>query len=107
MKTPLPEQEIAAALRQHETTLRRLGLKSLALFGSVARAEHGPESDLDVLYEFEEGAATLEHFLDLQAFLEDLLGRTVDLVPRKYLSPILRRHIQDDVVPIYKAIEPS
>lgn len=105
MDPPLLQSEIAAALRQHEATLRRLGLKSLALFGSVARTDHTAESDLDVLYEFEEGAATLDHFLALQAFLEDLLGRKVDLVSRKYLSPILWRYVQEDQVPIYEADE--
>ncbi len=101
--TPLPH-EIAAALRPHEDALRRLGLKSLALFGSAAQATSRPESDLDLLYEFEEGGATLDRLLDLQAFLEGLLGREVDLVSRKYLSPILRRYIGGDVVPVYEAL---
>ncbi len=100
--TPLPH-EITAALRQHEDALRRLGLKSLALFGSAARASSGPESDVDLLYEFDEGTATLDRLLDLQALLEGLLGREVDLVSRKYLSPMLRRYIEGDVVPVYEA----
>ena len=103
MNPTLRLQDIAAALQQHEQTLRRLRLKSLALFGSVTQATHGPDSDIDVLYEFEEGAATLDHLLDLEAFLESVLGRKIDLVSRKYLSPILRRYIEDDVVPIYDA----
>jgi hypothetical protein len=103
MKPTLQPQDIATSLQQHEETLRRLGLKSLALFGSVAQAAHGPESDLDLLYEFEDGAATLDHLLNLQAFLEKVLGRKVDLVSRKYLSPILRQYIEHDVVPVYDA----
>jgi len=107
MNPTLRPQDIATSLQQHEATLRRLRLKSLALFGSMAQATHGPDSDLDLLYEFEEGAATLDHLLDLQAFLEDVLGRNIDLVPRKYLSPNLRRYIEDDVVPIYNAVVAS
>lgn len=107
MNATLRPQDIAASLQQHEVVLRRLRLKSLALFGSVARSTQGPESDLDLLYEFEEGAATLDRLLELQAFLEEVLAHKVDLVSRKYLNPILRRYIDDDVVPVYDAVLPS
>ncbi|WP_420456601.1 nucleotidyltransferase family protein [Rubrivirga sp.] len=101
-----PAAQIAEALRPHDTTLRALGLRSLALFGSGARASLGPESDLDLLYEFDADAATLDGLLGLQAALEEILGRDVDLVSRKYLSPILSRHL-GDVVPVYEAGSPS
>lgn len=94
------KEEVIATLLQHEGAMRRLGVKSLALFGSVVRGEQHPKSDIDLLYEFEEQAATLDHYLDLQAFLEDLLGQKVDLVSRKYMSPILTRHIQGDIAPV-------
>lgn len=102
-----PHAQIAEALRPHEATLRGLGLRSLALFGSAARASQTPESDVDLLYEFDPGAATLDHLLDLQTTLEEILGREVDLVSRKYLSPILRRHIGPDVMPVFDAGQPS
>ncbi len=70
------------------------------LFGSVARGDQHAHSDVDMLYEFEEGAATLDHFLALQTLLEDIVGRPVDLVSKKYISAILRRAIGNDVVPI-------
>jgi len=98
-----PHAQIAEALRPHEATLRSLGLRSLALFGSAARASQTLESDVDLLYEFDAGAATLDHLLDLQTTLEEILGRDVDLVSRKYLSPILRRHIGSDVISVYEA----
>ena len=98
-----PHAHIAETLRPHEATLRRLGLRSLALFGSAARATQTTDSDVDLLYEFDEGAATLDHLLDLQAILEEALGREVDLVSRKYLSPILSRYIGPDVISVYEA----
>ena len=107
MNTAPRTQDIAVLLGQHEAALRRLRLKSLALFGSAAREAYGPESDLDLLYEFEEGAATLDRLIELQAFLEEVLAHKVDLVSRKYLSPILRRYIEGDVVPVYNAVAPS
>ena len=88
---------VIAAIRQQEGALRRLGVKSLTLFGSVGRAEHGASSDVDLLYEFEEGQATLDRLMELQALLEGVLGRPVDLVAKKYVSPILERHIRGDL----------
>lgn len=93
----MQKQDIIASIRTHEATLRSFGLKSLALFGSVVRNEQQADSDIDMLYEFEENAATLDHYVALQALLEDLLGRRVDLVSKKYLNPILRKYIEDDI----------
>ena len=59
---------------------------------------------IDVLYEFEEDAATLDHYVALQAMLEGLLGRRVDLVSKKYLNPILRQYIEDDIEVVMPAI---
>lgn len=75
-----------AVLRAHSGDLAQFGVKSLALFGSVARDEAGPESDLDLLVEFED-AATFDRYMNLKLYLEDLLGSRVDLVMRKALRP--------------------
>jgi len=71
--------------------------KSLALFGSVARDEAGPESDLDLLLEFE-GPATFDLFMGLKLFLEDLLGCRVDLVMQKALKPRMRPMVEREAV---------
>ena len=98
------KQDIIASIRKHEAALRSLGLKSLALFGSVVRNEQQTDSDIDVLYEFEEDAATLDHYVALQTMLEDLLGRRVDLVSKKYLNPILKQYIEDDIEVVMPSI---
>ena len=64
----------------------RFGVCSLALFGSVARDEAGPESDVDVLVEFRETPG-LTDYMRLKFWLEDLLGRRVDLVMKAALKP--------------------
>ena len=94
-------EEVAARLRTHDDALRGLGLRSLVLFGPLARGEDGGQSDLDLLYEFDEGGATLDGLLGLRSLLEEVFHRDVDLVSQKYLSPILQRHIGDDLVPVY------
>jgi len=90
--------EIIQLLRQHREELRkRFGVKSLAIFGSVARGEAGPESDVDILVEFE-GRATFDRYMGLKFFLEDLLGRRVDLVTRKALKPRLRPYVEQEAI---------
>ena len=85
-------------LKRHKSELRqRFGVKSLAVFGSVARGEAGPESDVDILVEFE-GRATFDRYMGLKFFLEDLLGRRVDLVTRKALKPRMRPYVEREAI---------
>ena len=82
--------EIIRLLRQHREELRkRFGVKSLAIFGSVARGEAGPESDVDILVEFESPPG-FDGYMALKFYLEDLLGRKVDLVMKSALKPWAR-----------------
>jgi len=82
---------VAAELR------RRFGIAELALFGSVARGDAGEASDVDFLVEFQ-GRADFDRYMDLKFFLEDLLGRRVDLVTRKALKPRLRPSVDAEAV---------
>ena len=75
----------------------RFGAKHLSLFGSAARDELRDESDIDVLVEFER-AATYDGYFELKEFLEQLLGRRVDLVTEKGLKPRARRHVEKDLI---------
>ena len=62
-----------------------MGVRSLSLFGSVARGEAGPQSDVDVLVEFD-GRATFDRYMDLVLALQDWFGRRVDLVTQRSLA---------------------
>lgn len=77
----------------------RYGVRSLAVFGSRVRGEAGPESDLDVLVDFE-ALPDLITFAALQQELEDLLGVKVDLVLRDSLKPRLRPRILREAVAV-------
>ena len=90
--------EVIAAISAHrEDIARRFGVRSLSLFGSVARDEARPDSDIDLVVEFE-GPTTFDAHMGLLVFLEDLLGRRVDVVTAKGLKPRLRPLIDQDLV---------
>ncbi len=91
-------EKLLQRLREHKDEIRRrFGVKSLAVFGSVARGEAGPGSDVDILVEFE-GRATFDRYMGLKFFLEDLLGTRVDLVTRRALKPRMRPYVEREAV---------
>ena len=75
----------------------QFGVVQLALFGSTARDSATPGSDVDVLVAFD-GPATSARYFGVQFYLEDLLGRPVDLVTDKALRPELRPFIEQEAV---------
>lgn len=75
----------------------RFGVAKLVLFGSVARNEASPESDVDVLVAFD-GPSTSQRYFGVQFFLEDMLGRPVDLITDKALRKELRPFIEREAV---------
>jgi predicted nucleotidyltransferase len=68
------------------------GASNVRVFGSVARGEAGPESDIDVLVHLEPGRSLLD-IVAIKQELEDLLGRKVDVLTEASLSPYLRERI--------------
>ncbi len=89
--------EILQTLADHRDELTRMGVKTLAVFGSVAREDARPDSDVDILVEFQ-GSATFDGYMDLKFFLEDLLARPVDLVTRKSIRPRLKAQIEREAL---------
>lgn len=98
----MTRDEALAIFTAHRAELVAFGLRRLALFGSVARDEAGPNSDvdvLDVLVEFE-GRATLDKYAGLYDCLEDLLRRPVDLATSSMIRPFMREGVEEDAVKI-------
>lgn len=93
----MKREQVIKKLTERRDEFDRLGVKSLSLFGSAARDETQAESDIDVLVEFD-GKATFDRYMDLKFYLEDLLGRRIDLVTRKALRPSLRPTIENEAV---------
>jgi len=94
------KDEVLWRLREHRDELRkRFGVKSLAIFGSVARGEAGPDSEVDVLVEFDPRAHVgIFKMAELKEFSEKLLGCSVDIVTPDGLRPWMRERVQKEMV---------
>jgi uncharacterized protein len=90
-----------------EELCRRRGIRKLELFGSALRDDFGPESDVDVMVEFEPGRTPGLDFFAIAEELEGIFGRRVDLLTRRTVeqSPnyIFREHALRDVATLYEA----
>ena len=90
--------KILKILQQHQAKLTEIGVKSLAVFGSVARGEADAESDLDILIDFNQKPVTFDIYMDVKIYLEDLLDVPVDLVVSASLHPRVKPFVNQDAV---------
>ncbi len=84
-------------LREHMDELRTMGVESLSIFGSVARGEAGPHSDVDVLAEIGPGIGLFE-YVRIRDRLAEILGRPVDLATPDVLRPRIRDRVLAEAV---------
>jgi predicted nucleotidyltransferase len=94
----MKRDQITQILQLHRVQLeQKYGVRSLSLFGSVARDEDGPASDVDLLVEFDRPVGYFGLFA-LQDYLESLLGYKVDLGTAESLKPRIRDHVMGECV---------
>lgn len=93
----MTRRSVILRIRRHRAHLMKLGVKSLSIFGSVARGEATAKSDVDILVEFK-GRATFDRFMDTKYFLEEVLERKVDLVTPQAIKPRMKSYIMQDLV---------
>lgn len=99
-----PTERLKVSERSLAVLCARYHVRELAVFGSCAREEAGPDSDVDLLVLFEEDArVTLFTLIELQAELAALFGRAVDLVPKNGLKLALRREVLAAAQVLYAA----
>lgn len=90
--------ETLKLLRAHKATLvQRFGVVNLALFGSIVHNRAAGDSDVDVLVRFD-SPATSKRYFGVQFYIEDLLGRPVDLVTDKALRTEMRPYIEREKI---------
>ena len=93
----MTRETVISTIRKGRAELTRLGVRSLSIFGSVARGEERPDSDVDILVEFE-GHATFDRFMDTKFYLEEILECKVDLVTPQAIKPRMKPYIMQDLV---------
>lgn len=94
----LPQRQIADFCRRHH-------IRELALFDSVLRDDFGPESDVDVLIDFEPGRdekLTLLDLVGVQNELSEIMQRDVDLVLKDGLKPFIREEVLGNSTMVYE-----
>lgn len=92
----IPKDELARFCRRHH-------VRRLSLFGSILRSDFGPESDVDVLVEFEAGQTPGLQFFAMQEELSKMLGRPVDLNTPDFLSRYFRDQVLSEAQVQYDA----
>lgn len=85
--------DVLSRISEASVRIRAFGVRNIALFGSFARGEQRSGSDVDLLVDFEEGRKNFDNFMGLIVFLEELLGRKVQVVTRDGLRPYIGPHI--------------
>jgi len=91
--------DVLALLREHEPEIKkRFGVETIGIFGSFVRGEERPDSDVDVLVTFRKGEETFNNYMGCKFYLEDLLGRKVDLVMKDAVKKRLKPYILGEVV---------
>lgn len=89
-------EHVLKKLQQNRDAISRFGVRRLGLFGSIARGDSTPSSDLDFLVEFEH--KSFDAYMELREFLEELFGCPVDLVLADTLKPRLRQSILNETL---------
>ena len=100
----LAERErVLRILRAHESDIRAQGVSRLRLFGSMARGEAGPESDVDLIADIDRGVSfSVLDLVGLQDLLRDLVGREVDVgTTVAKMRPRMRLHFETDAIEVF------
>jgi predicted nucleotidyltransferase len=95
----MDREHVIAKLRAHERPLKDAGIVRLSLFGSTARGDAGPSSDVDLLAAFDEGRRlSLLDVIHIENQIADLLGCKVDLAEEGKLKPYVQKNLEAEIV---------
>lgn len=90
------KEQILKIIQLNNQQIKDFGVKKIGLFGSFVRNQQTIDSDIDLIVEFEKEKKSYASFIKLAFFLEELLGRKVDLLTNKSLSPYLGHRILNE-----------
>lgn len=93
--------EAIARLRKYETELKQLGVLRLYLFGSTARDEAQPGSDVDLFFDYEKGTLSLFQLMDIKDVTSEILGCNADITTRDSINKFYRPYIEPEAVSVF------
>jgi len=92
-------EEIKQTLKEKMPEIKKnYGVKNLYIFGSYVRGEQRPDSDIDILVEFEKGKKTFDNYMDLKFYLEELFRKKIDLITKESVKSKLKKYIYREAV---------
>jgi len=97
----MQRDEALRRLRAHEPEFRRLGVRSLYLFGSTARGVAGAASDVDLFFDYPKGSFGLFDLMEVQEQAARILGTTADVTTRDGLHEALRPRIEANAIRVF------
>ena len=90
--------EILSVLETNKAKISKFGVKEIGIFGSYARGDQTPQSDIDIIVKFRDGEKSYKSFINLSFFLEELFNKRIDLLTEKSISPFIKPYIDKEVV---------
>ena len=84
-------------IEENKFIVRQYGVSRVGLFGSVAREEDTDNSDLDLIVDFIPGGKNYDNFINFCFFLEEGVGRKIDLLTKESLSPLIWEKVQKEI----------
>lgn len=92
---------VISTLRAHEAELRAEGISHVYLFGSVARGEADEKSDVDLFYDYDSERFGFLQFMKVRDRVPEILGRDVDIMPRKGIHPRIRDAVVAEAIRVF------
>ena len=97
----MKRDEAFSLLQAHKTELKRMGVDHLYLFGSMARDDARPDSNIDLFFDHERGKLGLYELIDVQEYTTGILGRKADIMTRNSIHPDLKQRIEKSAVLVF------
>jgi predicted nucleotidyltransferase len=97
----MTRDEAITRLRQSEPDLKKAGVRHLYMFGSTARDEARPDSDVDLFFDYDYGTLDLFDVMDIKELAAAILGTRTDMIPRSSLHHVLRQRIEASAVQVF------
>jgi predicted nucleotidyltransferase len=93
--------EAVRILREHEADLKKMGVKSLYMFGSTIRGEQREDSDVDMFFDYQREGMTIFRLMDIQDKASEILGRKADLMTRDSIHPLIRPDVESAALRVF------